>query len=138
MRLPKTIKIYGDTSFRDKNCSYEETEQKDLFGRLKEKYPELRILAVHPKIEGNRNGKQITKDQEMGSLNTGASDIIIPGSPSFVCELKRKDHTQSKITKHQITYLETAQSMGSFACIALGADAVIAAIDDWLRIYYNK
>lgn len=138
MRLPKTIKIYGDTSFRDPQCRRESSEQKDAFGRLKENYPVLYRLAVHPKNEGERTGWQSTADQQQGALNKGASDIIIPGNPSFVCEIKRKDHTQSKITKDQITYLETAQSMGSFACIALGADAVIAAIDDWLRIYYNK
>src|SRR5690606_33085004 len=95
-------------------------------------------LAVHPKNEGERTGWQSTADQQQGALNKGASDIIIPGNPSFVCEIKRKDHTQSKITKDQITYLEAAQSIGSFACIALGSDAVIAAIEDWLRIYYNK
>ena len=134
MRLPPSIPIYGDTSYRGE-CNSEAAEQKDLFGRLKERYPECHKLAIHPKNEGKRNRWQATKDREDGALNTGASDIIIPFRVPFVCELKRLDHTLCRLTKDQLEYLETAQQMGAFACIALGADGVEAAINDWLRLY---
>lgn len=130
MRLPKTIKVYGDTSYRG-DCRSENAEQKDCFGRLKERYPELYKIAIHPKNEGKRDGKQSSFDKVTGALNTGASDIIIP--TGFVCELKRRDHTKCCLTKPQIEYLESAQDDGAFACIALTADDFEDALKDWLE-----
>lgn len=134
MRLPPNIPIYGDTSYRGE-CNSESAEQKDLFGRLKERYPTLYRIAIHPKNEGKRTGREITDARLMGSLVPGASDIQIPGCPSFVCELKRRDHTKSTLPKKELEYLEAAQNMGAFACIALGADGVEAAIKEWLNLY---
>ena len=64
-------------------------------------------------------------------MTTGAPDIIIPGRRTFLCELKRRDHTKSKISDLQIKYLETAQSLGAFACIALGWEAAMEAFHEW-------
>ena len=66
-------------------------------------------------------------------MTKGASDIIIPGSPAFVCELKRRDHTKSRWEDGQQEYLTAAQDAGAFVCIALGADAAMEAFNDWLR-----
>lgn len=63
---------------------------------------------------------------------TGAVDIVIPGNPSFVCELKRRDHTLSKIHDEQVEYLHAAKEAGAFVCIALGADAASAAFEKFL------
>jgi len=63
----------------------------------------------------------------------GASDIIIPGAPTFVCELKRQDHTKCRLAKEQVEYLLACQKAGAFACVALGADGAIKAVDSWLR-----
>ena len=63
---------------------------------------------------------------------TGAVDIIIPGRPAFVCELKRRDHTKSVWQKGQLNYLRIAQELGSFACVALGADAAEEAFGKYL------
>lgn len=129
MRLPKTIPVYGDTAYRG-DCRSESAEQKDCFGRLKERYPELYKIAIHPKNEGKRTGKQASFDKATGALNTGASDIIIP--TGFVCELKRKDHTKCNITTGQLKYLTAAQDLGAFACIALTADDFEEALKEWL------
>jgi hypothetical protein len=90
------------------------------------------MIAVHVKNEGKRRKGQINWDKAQGMV-TGASDIIIPGCPSFVCELKRRDHTKSKISKKQIQYLEAAQSNGSWVCIALGWEAAFEAVKEWHR-----
>ena len=63
---------------------------------------------------------------------TGAVDIIIPTSPPFVCELKRRDHTKSTISEDQLEYLYAAEEAGAFACIALGADAAQEALEAYL------
>jgi hypothetical protein len=65
-------------------------------------------------------------------MSTGATDIVIPGRPAFVCELKRRDHTQSKIADEQLRYLRAAKDAGAYTCIALGCDAAWEAFQDWL------
>jgi len=64
-------------------------------------------------------------------MTKGASDIVIPGCPSFVCELKRQDHTQSKWQDGQEEYLVSAAKGGSFVCVALGAVAAWEAFKMW-------
>jgi len=73
----------------------------------------------------------VAKEKAEG-MTTGAADIIIPGNPSFVCELKRRDHTKSTLDPEQAKYLEQAQAAGAFVCIALGADAAMEAFRDFL------
>lgn len=136
MHFPKSIKIYGDIHFRDKNCRSEAAEQKEFFSRLKEHRPYFFAVAIHPKNEGLRDYKQAAQDAVLGALNTGASDIIIPARIAFVCEMKRADHTQSSISKSQIRYLEAAQGLGSFSCVALGADAAWQALLEWEKEVY--
>lgn len=67
-------------------------------------------------------------------MATGASDIIIPASLSFVCELKRRDHTQSSWQPGQREYLTAAQDAGAFVCVALGWDAAWEAFNEWRRV----
>jgi len=134
MKLPRHIKIYGDTSFRDKNCRQEATEQKEFFGILKELYPHFYRIAIHPKNEGKRTYHAAAIDADSGALNKGAADIIIPCRFAFVCEMKRADHTLSSISKHQIEYLEAAQEQGAFACIALGCAGALMALKEWLLL----
>lgn len=92
-------------------------------------------IAIHPKNEGKRTAFQQQEDKEMGSLTTGAPDIFIPGSPTFLCELKRLDITESNVRKKQITYMEGAQIYGAFVCVALGSDNAILAFLEWERKY---
>ena len=134
MKFPDFLKVYGDQSFRGE-CPTETSEQVAFFAELKRKYPNLHAIAIHPKNEGKRmkgQFQQLAKDKAMG-LNPGAADIVIPGSPAFVCELKRKDHTKSKFQPGQIPYLENCQAAGAFVCVALGFEAAINAVDEYAK-----
>lgn len=131
MYLPPDIKIYGDTNFRG-NCPKEALEQVTFFARLRRQYPDtLGVLAVHVRNEGKRTLLQAAKEKSEG-MTTGAADIVIPGSPSFVCELKRRDHTKCSISDDQVAYLRAAQAAGSFTCIALGVEAAWEALHAYL------
>lgn len=131
MYLPPEIKVFGDTSFRGA-CPKEVLEQVTFFSRLRRDYPTtLGLIAFHVRNEGKRNHLEAATHKSEG-LTTGAADIIIPGAPTFVCELKRRDHTQSTISKQQVAFLRAAQEAGSYVCIALGVDAAWEALHVYL------
>jgi len=133
IKIPPGIPIYGDILYRDKKCRQESSEQQEYFLWLKENRPKLHAIAIHPKNEGKRSFQQAALDRAQGSLNKGASDIIIPALMPFVCELKRVDHTCKGVTMRtdQVAYLNSARDMGAFICIALGAKAAIEATLAW-------
>ncbi len=138
MKIPQGIKIYGDFNYRDKNCRKEWSEQKEFFGFLKARRAHWYAIAIHPKNEGERTGKEAAHAAELGCLNTGASDIIIPARIPFVCEIKREDHTLSAISKPQIAYLNGCKDAGAFTCIALGCNAAWSALLEWEKISNNS
>ena len=126
--------VYGDTGFRGK-CPTEALEQITFFRRLRDAYPDsYGLIAVHPRNEGLLSGGQfhaIRKHKAEG-MSPGASDIVIPGRPAFVCELKRCNHTLSAWQDGQQEYLAAAKRAGAFACVALGAEAAWHAFKEWL------
>lgn len=131
MYLPEGIKVYGDTSYRG-NCPKEVLEQVTFFGRLRREYPDtLGLIAFHVRNEGKRNHLEAATHKAEG-MTTGAADIIIPGAPTFICELKRRDHTKSSISNEQVAFLRAAQAAGSTVCIALGVDAAWEALHAYL------
>lgn len=125
--------VYGDVKFRG-DCPTEGREQVTFFAKLRREYPDtFGMLALHPRNEQMLRGGQfrgMVKHKAEG-LTPGASDIIIPGRVTFVCELKRLDHTKSKWQDGQVEYLTAAQNMGAFACVALGWEAAWQAFEDW-------
>ena len=125
------VPVYGDQTWRGK-CPSESLEQITFFNRIR-KIPIYGVIALHPRNEGKRHYKQVTKERAEG-MTTGASDIIIPGNPAFVCELKRRDRTQSSWQDGQVEYLGAALKAGAFACLALGADAAMEALEEWLSL----
>lgn len=127
MKFPPNIPVYGDQKFRSK-CPSETVEQVTFFARVR-KHP-LGMLAIHPRNEGKRTYAQANRHKSEG-MTEGASDIIIPGGPAFVCELKRRDHTKSRWQDGQQKYLIAAKEAGAFVCIALGADAAMEAFYEW-------
>ena len=131
MKFPNNIPVYGDKSFRGK-CPSEDREQVTFFNKLRREYPELGAIAIHIKNEGKRKHNQAARDKMEGMV-TGASDIIIPGKSTFVCEMKRQDHTKSNISQEQINYLHAAQEQGAFACIALGYEGAFLGLEKWLE-----
>lgn len=131
MKLPLDIPIYGDTTYRG-NCPSETLEQLTFFSRIRKLHPlTVGALAIHPRNEGERDFAKAARERAEG-MTKGAPDIVIPGAPSFVCELKRRDHSKSKITEEQLAYLRTARKNGCWVCLALGVDAAMEALDDYL------
>ncbi len=103
-----------------------------FFARLRRAFPDsYGLLALHPRNEGKRTHLQAAKEKSEGMV-TGATDIVIPGRPAFVCELKRRDHTLSRLAPEQMAYLRAANAAGAYACIALGVDAAWEAFLDWV------
>ena len=133
MKFPEWLKVYGDTSYRGK-CPKESSEQVTLFNFIRRQFKHtIGVIAVHPRNEGKRSHNQTARQKAEG-MTPGASDIIIPGNPTFVCELKRRDHTQCKWQPGQLEYLEACQNNGAFVCVALGHEAAIEAIEEWKRL----
>ena len=132
MYLPNDIRVYGDLNYRG-TCPKETLEQVTFFARLRRQYPDtLGLIAFHVRNEGRRDHLQAAKEKSEG-MTTGAPDIIIPGAPTFVCELKRRDHTQSEVSMSQMAYLRAAQATGCFVCIALGVDAAWEALHEYME-----
>lgn len=128
MKFPDWLAVLGDQSYRDKNCPKESIEQITFINRLRTQYPDtLGRVVVHVKNEGKRTQGQVMFDKASG-MTTGASDIIIPGAPALVIEIKRRDHTMSRWKDGQIEYLDAAQRNGAMVFVALGADAAMEAV----------
>ena len=134
MKFPEFLAVYGDASFRGE-CPLESAEQITFFNQLRSKYPNsYGRIALHPRNEGQLIGGQhssIDKKKAEG-MSVGASDIVIPGATSFVCELKRRDHTKCSWQDGQVEYLEVAHNAGAFVCVALGWEAAWQAFSVWL------
>lgn len=131
MIFPEGLRVFGDRSFRGK-CPTETSEQSTFFNIIRRKYPDTYgAVALHIKNEGKRSFQQLAKMKAEGGFVTGASDVVIPGSPTFIMELKRKDHTQSSWQKGQQEYLLTAQRLGCYVCVALGYEAALEAFEEW-------
>lgn len=128
--------VYGDTSFRGK-CPTEALEQVTFFAMLRREYPATwGALAIHPRNEGLKEKGQFASVQRHAAegMTKGAADIIIPGSPALVCEMKRRDHTQSAWQDGQVEYLTAAHEAGAFACVALGHEAAWKAVLEWIGV----
>jgi len=129
MKFPDWFEVFGDQSFRGE-CPSEAVEQVTFFAELGRRRPALRMIAIHPRNEGKRTHGQAARHKAEG-MTKGAADIIIPGRPSFVCELKRKDHTQSRWQNGQLEYLAGCDTQGAFVCVALGWEAALEAVEEW-------
>lgn len=135
MKFPSWLHVAGDVTFRGE-CPIEDVEHVTFFNQLRIQLPELHAIAVHPKNEAKRTGKDFYKakqDKLRGALNTGASDVVIPCTPAIVIELKRLDHTQSHWQPGQQEYLLQCHKLGSNVCVALGWEAAI----NFIKRRYN-
>ena len=128
------VRIYGDVTYRGA-CPPEVSEQITFFNQLRKRFPLIASIALHPRNEALLKGGQFSaiRRHRAEGMSPGAADIIIPGCPAFVCELKRQDHTKSAWQEGQQNYLASAASLGAFACVALGADAALTAANEWAK-----
>lgn len=128
MKFPRSIPVFGDKTFRGK-CPKELPDQRTAIKEIRERWPDtIGRLVIHPRNEGQRDYRKYIREY-LDGLTAGASDIIIPGNPSLVIELKRKDHTQSTLSDKERAYLLAAKQGGSHAVIALGWEAAVEAVD---------
>lgn len=127
--IPKHIKIYGNTKFRGQDHG-EIIEQMTFVSEIRK--TEWGALLIHVKNEGKRTAQQAKIDIANG-LCAGSPDIIILGSPPFLCEIKRRHYTKGTTTHAQISFLSKAQDKGCFVCYALGYEAAIEAFNEWVR-----
>ena len=77
MKFPPWIKVFGDTTYRNKKCPSEGAEQITFFNYIRKLEP----TAVHIKNEGKRTYSQVSAEKAQG-MTPGAPDIIIPGCPT--------------------------------------------------------
>lgn len=134
MKIPDSISVYG---CKVPGCKISESHHLiTFFNILRKDYPDFAAIALHIRNEGNRTYYQTAK-HKMEGMVTGACDIILPGNPSFCCELKSQA-SSSRISKEQINYLVAAKKNGSFVCIAYGWEAAIQAFQSWLKLQLNN
>lgn len=131
MKIPDWLLCYGDLKYRNKKCPPESAEQITFFNTLRREYHEIGLIALHIRNEGKRTAQQAARQKAEGMV-TGASDIIIPGNPAFVCELKRQDNTCSRWQDNQLEYLQAAKNNGAFVCVAFGHKAALEALQEWI------
>ena len=135
MKFPDFLPVFGDTDFRGE-CPLEEAEQATFFSQLRKLHPDTYgRLAMHPKNEGKRRGAQfaqLARDKALG-MTKSAPDVVLPGAPTLLIEIKRQDHTQSKWQDGQVEYLQTAQSLGCFVAVALGWEGAMDAFELWAK-----
>lgn len=133
MKLNPKIPVYGNPNYRG-DCHSETVEQATFVNQLRRRYPNTYgAIVVHIRNEGKRNFAQIARHKAEG-LTVGAADIIIPGNPTFVCEMKRRDRTKSRWQAGQQEYLLAAQQQSAFVCVALGAAGAMEAFDEWVKL----
>ena len=132
MKFEPWLKCYGSPNYREP-CPPESAEQITFFAELRRRYPDTYgKLALHPKNEEKRKGKQFNRlaiDKALG-MTPGASDVIVP--LGFACEMKRQDHTKSKWQPGQVEYLKAVHDAGGSACVALGWKAAMEALEEWI------
>lgn len=124
------MRIYG-TPTKDP-CPSEKVEMASFFNRLRREHPQLGAIALHIRNEGKRTAMQHSAMVGEGGFVKGASDVVIPGNPAFVMEMKSRAKT-AKVSKEQVAYLESCAAQGAFTCVALGAVAAWDALEEWLR-----
>ena len=132
MIFPEWLKVYGDQEYRGP-CPQETVEQVSIINQIRKAHPcTYGRVATHIRNEGKRTFNQAIRHKADG-LVKGAPDLIIPGMVTFICEIKRKNHTLSRWQDGQLEYLETAQKIGAWVCVALGAEAAWQAFEDWRK-----
>ncbi len=136
MKIPSNIPVWGDVSYRGE-CPSENVELASFFSKLRREYPNsYGALAVHIRNEGLREKGQVNAMIRYSAEGfvKGAPDVSLPGSPSLLIEMKRKNPQLSSLSKDQARYLTVANEHHCYACVALGAVAAWSAFEYWLTL----
>lgn len=125
------IKYYGQQE--NGKQPKESAEMITFVNHVRRVYPDsYGKIITHVRNEGKRSIEQ-TQKQKAEGMTTGASDISIPGCPSFVCEMKSKSKT-AKTSPEQIEYLTIADRCGAFSCVVYGYIGAIEALEEWISV----
>lgn len=124
------VRVFGEPKYKGAGKAPSELqEQITLFNEIRRQWPELGAIALHVRNEGKKSVQAALREKAEGMVS-GAADIIIPGAPAFVCELKKRDKG-ARVSKTQKTYLEAAAKNGAFCCICYGYESALEAIELW-------
>ena len=122
------IRVFGEID--SSNNATESAHMITFFNYLRREHPHLGEIAIHIRNEGKRTFQQ-AEMQKIEGMVKGASDIIIPGMPSFVCEMKSTS-AKATISNEQINYLLSSAKNGAFACVAIGSEGAKKAVQEYL------
>lgn len=133
MKFPVDIPVAGDKSYRRKDCPSERAEQITLVAEVRRLYPDsIGPLIFHVQNEGKRDYRRAAVDKATG-LTPGVPDIVIPGDPCIMLEIKRQDHTKSRLPAVELAYLRAAQKNGAVVAICLGWKAGLAFVQEFVQ-----
>tara|TARA_R100000951_G_scaffold27557_2_gene23478 strand:+ start:9753 stop:10187 length:435 start_codon:yes stop_codon:yes gene_type:complete len=107
-------------------------EQIDFVNWARYEYPILESLLFAPMNEGDAKPQYRSKMKSMG-LTSGVSDCILLCNGVGAIELKRSRKRDSSISKEQIKFMLSVESVGGFAVVAYGASAAKEALKDYLK-----
>lgn len=110
----------------------EAAEMATFFNQLRKHYPQYAAIALHIRNENDGDYSKTDKSKLQGGFIKGASDIVICGNPTFVCEMKAINKG-SRLSKEQIDFLNSSADNGAFACVTYGWQATMQAFEDWRK-----
>lgn len=134
------IEIFGDTKWRGV-CAEEDADTITIINHIKQAYDErFKHSVIHVQNEKHRKDKkdfaELANLRKRGAIIVGWSDVCVTGFPTLFIEVKKKDHTQSNMPDHELTFLVDNQANDCWCCVALGWEAGIAAFEAWYKTNY--
>lgn len=130
------IRTY-DSGYRGA-CRTERAEQIDCISWVDHNFPERSTLLFHPANEAKGTASHHALRKKEG-VRGGVSDIIdLNNTPSFICELKRKDRTKSALSPTQKTFTAAADAAGHFVCVCYGFEQFKLAYNDYIAYHVKQ
>lgn len=114
-----------------KKVPSESIEQITFFNQLRKHYPELSKIAIHIKNEGKKSIGEAMKDKAEG-LVSGAPDIMIPGSPTLMIEMKKQSKS-ARVSQNQKDYMNNAVANGAMCFVCYGWEMAWVALEKWIQ-----
>lgn len=114
-----------------KKAPSESIEQITFFNQLRKNYPELAKVAIHIKNEGKKSIGEAMKDKAEG-LVSGAPDIMIPGSPTLMIEMKKQSKS-ARVSQNQKDYMNNAVDNGAMCFVCYGWGMAWLALEKWIQ-----
>lgn len=114
-----------------KKAPSESIEQITFFNQLRKHYPELSKIAIHIKNEGKKSIGEAMKDKAEG-LVSGAPDIMIPGSPTLMIEVKKQSKS-ARVSQNQKEYMNNAVANGAMCFVCYGWEMAWVALEKWIQ-----